>query len=62
MLEGHSVQGSKSEVTARHHQDLTFEWNALKRGLVLPQVAQWASALSRDFDIGKKNCFCNLRM
>ena len=25
MREGHSVQGSKSEVTAQHHQDLTFE-------------------------------------
>ena len=25
MREGHSVQGSKSEVTAQHHQELTFE-------------------------------------
>ena len=25
MREAHSVQGSKSEVTAQHHQDLTFK-------------------------------------
>ena len=70
MRDGHSVQGSNSEVTAQHHQDLAFEsptqvfvsMELPQKGPSVTTGSPVGSALSRDFDIGKKIFFCNLRM